>query len=595
MSLKLLKENWSVGGFSVFRRIFTLYSLTIVLIYIILIVLFVNNISHSSNELITVRELQNRAFIESLDQQLDNIFKQQEDLTTNSQVTKLAYSIYSDNYEKNVLVLELLQRLESIKSLNPLVEDLSITFPSEQMTISTKDGYMKESQYNWKSFIDNEGYDRIFNYEDQVTLNFTYPLMYSLSEDYVPDYSIDIYLSEQELVESLNVLGLEKESSGVIWFDLNEDRFVVNRESQSIHELMTNPSFQKALLSGEEQTIQSRYEYVSSGSFSYPIKVITFIDKQLLFEIIIRYIVLLTVIMIIISALFVFSLVITQRLLVKPVQELMTAFEKIREGSFEVRIYHEPHDEFNYLYNAFNETTAHIEELIANLYDQECLLQNAELAQLQSQINPHFLYNSFFIINRMAKNEAYEPITRFVTSLAKYYRFINKETHMYIRLDLEIEHMKNYIDIQQIRFSEKISVEEEELPQAFKEILVPKLILQPIVENAYIYGMANILEDGKIKISYEERDPFVMIAIEDNGEDADDQLIAKMRGQLEDSTYAKENHALTNIDKRLKLAYGIGSGVEIERSSLGGVKVVLVVNTKVNSETQVLDRNVLSK
>lgn len=158
---------------------------------------------------------------------------------------------------------------------------------------------------------------------------------------------------------------------------------------------------------------------------------------------------------------------------------------------------------------------------------------------------------------------------------------LNKEVDQNVPLSREVEHMGNYIDIQQMRFGDKISVMLGELPEAAGTFRVPKLILQPIVENAYNYGMADILQDGRIAVSYEIRDGFLYIAVEDNGGGGDEEKLELMREYIKDHQGRAAGHALSNIDRRLKLAYGAGSGVLLEKSDLGGLKVVLKLDMSV--------------
>lgn len=162
-----------------------------------------------------------------------------------------------------------------------------------------------------------------------------------------------------------------------------------------------------------------------------------------------------------------------------------------------------------------------------------------------------------------------------MTSLAKYYRFINKEQSNSVALEVEAEHMNNYIDIQQMRLGDKIQARVEAVPDQLRALKVPKLILQPLIENAYNYGLANKLSDGIIRVAYRVSEGFLEICVEDNGEEAGDGLIAQLNERLEKGEAQEKNHALMNIDRRLKLAYGDGSGVRICRSGLGGLQVVL--------------------
>lgn len=570
-----------VREFSVFNRLFILYSLMLAIIYIVLIVVFLSNINRSSKELIESKHIQAENYEEYIVRQLDSIYTQQVNLINNSDVSRLAYEVYSNKYEKNQLVLDLLRTIEGIQSMNPLIEDIIVTFPDKDITLSAEEGYKKESAFDWEKIATGSEYNYLVTYDQKLILNFTYPLMFSVSENYVPDCNIQVVISSEILEQGLSIFSDDRGSGAALWFDL-ENNFVIDPLSNAVISEFIKDYDLGSLSSKEDQfKVFDQYQMVISSSSKYPVYVIAFIDRSVLNQIKIKYILILTLVMLLISGMFAFSLIYSKRIVVKPVQELMHAFSQLQEGDFDVRIYHEPHDEFNYLYLGFNKAVEYIQELILNIYEQENLLQNAELAQLQSQINPHFLYNSFFIINRMAKNESYELITKFVTSLAKYYRFINKESKHFIPLNEEVEHMMNYIDIQQMRFGEKITVDIEPLPIEIAQLSVPKLILQPIVENAYNYGLSNKLEDGLIRIRYSIDERYIRINIEDNGDDASDDLVRQIRQQIHDAQKPNENHALTNINRRLAIAYGSTCGINVSIGELKGICITLVLDSSV--------------
>jgi two-component system, sensor histidine kinase YesM len=290
-------------------------------------------------------------------------------------------------------------------------------------------------------------------------------------------------------------------------------------------------------------------------------------------------ILLLTIITLVASGIFLFSIYLTREIIRKPLNEMITAFEELQEGNFKVRIRHKPHDEFKILYTGFNNTVENLKNLIDRVLEQDKLINAAELAQLQSQINPHFLYNSFFIISRMAQNEEYEPIVAFVTALAKYYCFINKTQQDAIPLIDEVEHMNNYIDIQQMRFGDRVQVVREECPKLLGDILVPKLILQPIIENAYEYGVEDKLENGVIKVTFQYGNSWFDVNVEDNG-DCSDEVINQANAKLSSIDDSEKSHALYNINRRLKLQFGSESGIFIERGSMNGFRVSLhIVHT----------------
>lgn len=120
-----------------------------------------------------------------------------------------------------------------------------------------------------------------------------------------------------------------------------------------------------------------------------------------------------------------------------------------------------------------------------------------------------------------------------------------------------------------------------QLPESAAGFLVPKLILQPVIENAYNYGMSDILKDGQIAISYSLKEPYLCIVIEDNGGGGSSENIERMREYIQDYQGRAAGHALSNIERRLKLAYGETSGILLEQSELGGLKVTLRIDMRV--------------
>ena len=557
--------------FSVFKRLFLIYSLLIVLVYAVLVVFFLNSIGRSSQELVESKRAQSQTFLKNLEQQLDTVYRHEVNLANSSDVTRLAYGIYQDQYERSRLVLELIRTIEGIQSMSPLIEEILITYPGSSITLSSLNGYRKLAEGAGGPVQRGREYDYLVSRGNRIVMNFSYPLKYSVSEDYIADFNIQFLLSADQIIGSLDSIGGERGSGTAVLFRLDRNLILESQGGTIVSRYVSDVRRKEVL---------KDYQFISAESQKYPVSVIAYVNRQIIRRIIVKYLLLSTAVLIFLAGLYAVSLFYTKRIAVKPLRELMWAFGKIREGDFGVRIFHEPHDEFNYLYNGFNDTVSHIQELIADIYEQKHLIQNAELAQLQSQINPHFLYNSFFIINRMVKNEDYELVTKFVTSLARYYRFINKESGSFIPLAREVEHMQNYIDIQQIRFGEKITVDMQALPEEIAEVPVPKLILQPLIENAYNYGLADKLSGGLILISFTVKGSLVEISVEDNGDAADPALADSMTRQLEENL-DQGNHALHNIHHRLILAYGERCGVAVKLGVLGGIRVTLRIDRSI--------------
>jgi two-component system sensor histidine kinase YesM len=205
------------------------------------------------------------------------------------------------------------------------------------------------------------------------------------------------------------------------------------------------------------------------------------------------------------------------------------------------------------------------------------MMQKAELKQLQSQINPHFLYNSFFILNSLAKTGDQERIELFTNMLGEYFRFITRNGEDNVKLSDEVRHSRMYTEIQKLRFSRRIAVEFQELPEELALVKVPRLIIQPIIENAYEHSLEKLPGEGLLRVSFEATSDEIRISVEDNGADITDDEIAELEKRLEDTDQSHEMTGLINIHRRIVLTYGKGSGLFLSRSCLNGLKVVIVI------------------
>lgn len=263
------------------------------------------------------------------------------------------------------------------------------------------------------------------------------------------------------------------------------------------------------------------------------------------------------------------------RLIHRPLQHLIKAFRKVEKGKFEPVELPQPNDEFLYLFQRFNSMTDRLNVLVHQVYEQRLREQSLELKQLQAQINPHFLYNTYFILYRLAKLNDNESIARFSQYLGEYFQYITRNGAEEVPLELELRHSKTYVEIQNIRFKDRIAVEFGEPPQEARGLTVPRLILQPIIENAYKYGLEVKRKNGKIRVKLELDHTMLTITVEDNGEKLTEESIASVQEAIARNGGEMELTGLLNVHRRLLIRYGECSGVRVSRSELGGMKVVL--------------------
>ena len=261
------------------------------------------------------------------------------------------------------------------------------------------------------------------------------------------------------------------------------------------------------------------------------------------------------------------------RLVHRPLVQLINAFREVEKGNFKVQIDNMNSPDFAYLYHAFNEMTKKLNQLIEKDYTQKLLLQKAELKQLQAQINPHFLYNSFFMLQRMIQTENIEDAQNIANALGLYFRYLTRNSMDHVTLAEEYEHAKNYAYIQGLRFTGRIRIDFEQLPDGFESIVVPKLILQPILENAFNYGLAN--------------KDLLRIDIEDNGEGLTDQKLRQLTQNLmkvREPGSDLEMSGILNIQRRLIIFSNTHDSLHVSRSSLGGLKVSITLDKKIKGD-----------
>ncbi len=270
--------------------------------------------------------------------------------------------------------------------------------------------------------------------------------------------------------------------------------------------------------------------------------------------------------------LFAFS---TYKFIHQPLLKLVKSFKRVESGDLNIFIRHHRRDEFHYLFEKFNEMIRNVNTLIDQVYRQKILAQKAELKQLQSQINPHFLYNSLFILNMMAKTGDRDTLERFTLQLGEYFRFITKNNSDEVTLLEEIQHARIYSEIQETRLSNRIDVQFGSLPEQLNDVIVPRLILQPVIENAFIHGLESSEDGGSIQVSIEYSSEQIWISVEDTGNTLADYDLERLRNILSGSLEAGEMVGLLNIHRRLQLKFGSSSGLKLERGKDGGLKVIL--------------------
>lgn len=258
----------------------------------------------------------------------------------------------------------------------------------------------------------------------------------------------------------------------------------------------------------------------------------------------------------------------------KPYAKLLGAMNEVSRGNFDVRVDDKISSDFQYIYDGFNYMTSSVSGYIEENYRQKVMRTESEFKALQAQINPHFLYNCFANIRSFCKMGDIESVALMTENLSKLFLYITRNAAPIVSLCNEAENLQNYLQIQQMRFGDRVLVEVQELPEEFRDVPIPKLCLQPIAENAYKYAFADKDSGGIFRVGYAVSGNELSITLEDNG-DVSDRQIAEIARSLTD---AAETSGIVNVSRRLR-HYADGYGrVEVTRSRLGGLCVTLRLN-----------------
>ncbi|AZT91204.1 sensor histidine kinase [Caldicellulosiruptor changbaiensis] len=247
------------------------------------------------------------------------------------------------------------------------------------------------------------------------------------------------------------------------------------------------------------------------------------------------------------------------------IKRLIHNMKKVVEKSdFDIELDSRSNDEVGQLIYTFNYMIRKIKDLLYQQYQLGKEKKNLELKALQSQINPHFLYNTLDLINWIAIKNKNEDISRLVTSLSQFYKLSLSRGEDVVMVENEIEHVKAYVMIQNYRFDNCISLKID-VPQELLKAKIPKLTLQPLVENSILHGILERDDQkGTITIKGEIQDgKMATIYVIDDGVGISEDKLEKIRkGELETSRV--HGYGIKNINDRLKIYFGNDSGLFYE-------------------------------
>ena len=269
---------------------------------------------------------------------------------------------------------------------------------------------------------------------------------------------------------------------------------------------------------------------------------------------------------------------------------LSNAMEEVQRGNLHQHLMLKGKDEISQLTRHFNIMVDDIRGLMEEVVTTQKEKRQRELQVLQAQINPHFIYNTLDTIQWKAlEYEAYE-LSDLILALSSFFRVSLSNGEEKISLKREIDHVRSYLEIQQYRYSEILDYEIH-VAEGLKEALIPKILIQPLVENAIYHGIRPKLQKGKIIIGIDKIGNEIRIQVQDDGVGMANRKKSQLMENLSDEKPGK-SYGLYNVNQRLLLYYGSGYGIEMESEPGRGTVITMHIPIEkgedINAETDCL-------
>lgn len=260
------------------------------------------------------------------------------------------------------------------------------------------------------------------------------------------------------------------------------------------------------------------------------------------------------------------------------VEKIVEAIENIKTGDLSSTLYVETNDEFRIIADSYNKMLENIKFLIEQNKEEVKHGVLLEIKQLESQFNPHFLFNTLEMLKYTIKTDT-SMANKIILNISSLLRFSIENKSSEVTLERELQYAENYLDIQRFRFGENFDYHID-VDKETRNFLVPKLVLQPIIENSIKHGYTQI-NKLMIFIKTKKQKDKLVITIYDNGNGIEKEKLHELRKRLKDRELNIGNHiGIYNVHRRIQLIYGDNYGIKVQSSERWGTIVKLVFSIK---------------
>jgi len=559
--------------YGIFLKLLTTFLLVFIPVYLISSLMSKSGVDIIRQQILVLMEQKSDFFVSSMDSELKRVFQLQEDFLKDPDLQ--AISIRSDTltpYEQTKTINDLHSKLYTLSVSSRYIKEAFIIIPKMERRLSSLTGQTELIPQELNDLLAKKvSNSELVSIHDRIYSPMGFPhlnngLFFVVIELSVPKIREELTDPKAVGNGTSYIMSNDADSSFIIpSMDATEETLPFIQQTASMEETSFHIDNKSYLRFTKSFTF-------SDWSF------VTVVEESQMLHPVYSFKRWLTVLYVIAILVIVIVSLLLLRFIHKPLRKLMQAFKLVEIGQFDIHLQHRNKDEFQILYQQFNQMTAQLKILIQQVYEQTIRSQKAELKQLQSQVNPHFLYNSLFILYRMAQEEDYEGVSGMSKHLGDYFKFITQNKADFVPLEKELQHAKVYTFIQQTRFGNRITFHFTE-QGSLNEWEVPRLIIQPFLENAIVHGLEDTYANGMVNVRVSASTDRLIIEIEDNGKGASPEQLKKWE---EKSTLEDEfgDHALWNVHRRLQLRYGNNSGIHLEANSFGGLTATLTIITE---------------
>lgn len=271
----------------------------------------------------------------------------------------------------------------------------------------------------------------------------------------------------------------------------------------------------------------------------------------------------------------------------RPLLELAGLMEQVKSGDLTVRMNIKRRDEIGVLAESFNHMLTEMQALVKQIYEEQRKIRDAELKALQSQITPHFLYNSLDSITWLLRLAKIEEATKMLTALSSLFSIALSKGREVISIEEEIQHVSSFLVIESMIYSKKFDYSIEVDPEV-KKYKTLKLLLQPLVENSIYHGIKPSLGKEFIFISVMEEGSEIVMTVQDTGIGIDPETLARLKAELDNNSGehpVSKGFGLRNVNERIRVFYGRSYRLNIESRAGKGTEITIRIPKIEEEET----------